>query len=66
MILNRERVGHEAMPSAAAMDSQSVKTTDADGRRGYDAGKKTKGRKRHALVDTDGRALLLQVSADDV
>ena len=38
-----------------------MKTTEAGGPRGYDAGKKIKGRKRHAMVDTDGRALTLQV-----
>ena len=48
------------------MDSQCVKTTEARGPRGYDAAKETKGHKRHALVETDGRALLLQVSAVDV
>ena len=37
-----------------------VKTTEAGGPRGYDAGKKIKGRKRHALVDTDGRGLVLE------
>jgi len=59
LMADRERVGREASPTAAIIDSQSVKTCESGGPRGYDAGKKVKGRKRHALVDTDGRALVL-------
>jgi transposase len=60
VMADRERVGRDASPSAAIIDSQSVKTTEAGGPRGYDAGKKVNGRKRHALVDTDGRGLVLE------
>ena len=57
---DRERIGRAASPTGAIIDSQSVKTTEAGGPRDYDAGKKINGRKRHALVDTDGRGLVLE------
>ena len=60
VMADRQRVGRDASPSAAIIDSQSVKTTEAGGPRGYDAGKKVNGRKRHALVDTDGRGLVIE------
>ena len=60
VMADRGRVGRDASPSAAIIDSQSVKTTEAGGPRGYDAGKKVNGRKRQALVETDGRGLVIE------
>jgi putative transposase len=56
----------EATPSAACVDSQTVKTTEMGGDHGYDGGKKINGRKRHILVDTLGLLLAVVVTAANV
>ena len=68
LVLAREAAGREAQPTAGIVDSQSVKTTESGGPRGYDANKKINGRKRHLLVDTLGlllRAIVHPASVQD-
>ncbi len=60
--LVRKAAGRFGQASAAIIDSQSVKTTERGGARGYDAGKQVNGRKRHILVDTLGLLLVVCVT----
>ena len=61
LMIDWERSGREASPSAEIIDSQSIKAPDAKVR-GYDAGKKVIGRKRHIAVDTDRRLLMVNLT----
>ena len=65
-VARREANGRKASPTAGVIDSQSARGFDVAGPRGYDAGKKVKGRKRHILTDTDGNLLAVQVHTADI
>ena len=65
LMLDRELAGREASPTGGVVDSQTVKAP-AGTVRGYDAAKKTVGRKRHVAVDTDGRLLMVNLTSADV
>lgn len=66
LVLARASAGREAQPTAGIVDSQSVRTSESGGPRGYDAGKKINGRKRHILVDTLGLLLVVVIHTANI
>ena len=62
----RRKLGRKPQPTSAVIDSQTAATTQAGGPRGYDAGKRIQGRKRHIVTDTNGLLLAVQVHPADV
>jgi putative transposase len=67
LMLDRERAGRDASPSAGVLAGQAVKAPPAPGGGGYGAAKQqVKGRKRHVAVDADGRLLMVNLAPADV
>jgi transposase len=66
VMMDREKAGRDASPTLAIIDAQSVKCDAPQGERGYDAGKKVLGRKRHIAVDSGGRLLAVSITSADI
>lgn len=65
LMLDRQAQGRDEQPTAAVIDSQTIKAPGA-ARRGYDAAKRINGRKRHIAVDADGRLLMVRLTPADI
>ena len=66
VMIDREREGRGASPTAGVLDSQTVKAPAAGAKRGYDGAKRTVGRERHIAVDTDGRLLMVNLTPANI